>query len=457
MNIANIRQNNLWKKVPITIWNDGWTVASPISQIWELNDSTKYNDTKHLAYDDHANLWNIVDHCPEVGVNNNILALCCFSPLGEIAKQYTFHLPGIANYPVISMQVDNQRAAIGWLATDFSATYLACVDFEGTLLFQKKISNGLSGYSTGVDTRYFAIGPDGSVYVSGKSDTYGFVVKFGPTGTLLWNKKYQGDPAKRHELHVYAFPSGEVFIGGKVSDLGYLAKISPTDGSIEWQKSITRTGGDTTIEIMGICLDSQGNICVAGQTGYNTANVLAMKLSPVGAVIWSFTYVDTIYSNFNSIAIDLQDNIYCFGNWKDDGNWSVGSATKGVAMKFASDGDLIWQRFVDSTEYDYLSYAVTTWKSNYLAIGLSSTSIAYWAAHDIGVGPGISIQMPDDGSLIGTFGRMTISESNKVIVDAAAETATSNIVASEGIVIVEETTTIESSLTPAVTTLTKFL
>jgi hypothetical protein len=95
------------------------------------------------------------------------------------------------------------------------------IDSGGNLIWQRTVAAGES-----VDSRGgVAVGPDGSVYVAGgrfderTSDLNALVLKFGPDGSLLWNRNWggrSGDDA----AGVIVRADGTVFVSGNTNSFG---------------------------------------------------------------------------------------------------------------------------------------------------------------------------------------------------------------------------------------------
>jgi uncharacterized delta-60 repeat protein len=171
-----------------------------------------------------------------------------------------------------------------------------------TLLTQTTWGGTGSDVADGVATA-----PDGSAYAVGITDSFAmdfgtpspriFVVKFGPNGSLVWQR---------------------IWNGTTVRGLG-------------------RTG---------IAIGTGGSVFVTGVSTNNGNDAVLLKFDANGTLLWERTWGGTASDEGKSVATDVDGSVYIAGTQTSFGPSSLGA----FVVKFDSAGNLVWQRFADGTE-----------------------------------------------------------------------------------------------------------
>ena len=135
---------------------------------------------------------------------------------------------------------------------------------DGTLVYQELWSRGKNDFATGI-----AVAGDGSVYITGAwmGGSELFLLKFGPGGNLIWQQLYNaiGTDAAQG---VAVLADGSVFVAGFTDSSGeglrdeLVLKFAPT-GDLVWQRT---WGGTSADEGHGIAAQGTGAVAVAGLT-----------------------------------------------------------------------------------------------------------------------------------------------------------------------------------------------
>jgi len=230
------------------------------------------------------------------------------------------------------------------------------LDTNGNILWQKKIGGVSSDFGNAI-----AVDSSGNVYLNGyqESDDYGDggtdygVVKLDTNGNLLWQKKIGGTGYDRGYA-IAVDGSGNVYVNGYQETDNYgnrdygVIKLD-TNGNILWQKKIGGTGNDYGQDI---AVDSSGNVYVTGHQesdSYGLYDYGVIKLDSSGNILWQKKIGGTDYDYSRAIAVDLSGNVYVNGSQKSD---SFGSYDYGV-IKLDSSGDMLWQKKIGGSGNEY--------------------------------------------------------------------------------------------------------
>ncbi len=179
-----------------------------------------------------------------------------------------------------------------------------------------------------------ALGADGNIYVCGFSQNFNSnldyaILKYGPSGNLLWAARYDSTNAPQAEPAGFALDSSNHAL---VTGNAGTAKFDATGSRVWWQPYSGTS----------IAVDSNANIIVAGFGGsFNTA-----KLSPEGTNLWTQTYSDVGPTVSQSVVLDSVGNCYISGldvyyQYRFVQNQQL------LVIKYSANGSLLW-KFTDS-------------------------------------------------------------------------------------------------------------
>jgi uncharacterized delta-60 repeat protein len=198
-----------------------------------------------------------------------------------------------------------------------------------------------------------AVAPDGATYLTGFTtsfDPFGeeevFVVKLAADGSLAWQRTWEGPDqfANDRGTEVAVAPDGSVYVTG--STLGQrgdvlLLKFS-SDGALLWQR---RWDGGGTERGESVAVGSDGSIYVTGGTNsFGDSHLLVLRFAPDGTLTWQ-----KIWGPATGDGIDIgQDgNIFVTGTRARPG--AVTGADV-VLLKLDTAGTLIWQSAYSASE-----------------------------------------------------------------------------------------------------------
>ena len=180
----------------------------------------------------------------------------------------------------------------------------------------------------------------GNVYVYGRGTT---VLKYGPSGNLLWNKNYNFEAAESNKILCSDITGNVYFAAVKnTSTFGDFAVVKINSaGDTIWTRSYNGLGNlqQNHDDPAALCIDSNGNIFLTGKI-YNLSAYYfsTIKYSAAGDFQW-----ERVYSNpqngegGNAVLTDKSGNVYV-----------TGGSNEFTSIKYNSNGDSLWTMFYNS-------------------------------------------------------------------------------------------------------------
>lgn len=285
----------------------------------------------------------------------------------------------------VAVGLDGSVYVCGYMySADYPSRYdclIAKLDSSGALQWQKKLHDpsefAKSSTNQGISV---AIGPDGSVYVCGKTahQEYGstpadsniLIAKFDSSGVLQWQKTLGGSKLDEG-TSVAVGPDGSVYVCGTTSSYGaggadlLISKFN-SSGSVQWQKTIGEGYAD---ESFSVAVGPDGSVYVCGEIrdkNFSKYECLIVKFDPSGTLQWQ-KYFDRIYSN--SLAIGSDDSVYICGSKP-----SSSSGRYDLLIARITDAD-INQSTVVYGPFELKDVSVTT-RNSYLRSETASLSVS---------------------------------------------------------------------------------
>lgn len=193
-----------------------------------------------------------------------------------------------------------------------------------------------------------AVAADGSTYLAGNTTSFSadgstavFLVRFAAGGSLAWQRTYESPTPFGSDTasEVAVAPDGSVYVAGTTTGVGgdlLLLKFSP-DGTLLWQRA---WGGSGFEGGQDVAVGGDGSVyVVGGTTTFGTGNdLVVVKFTPGGALVWQQTWGP---ARGDGVAVGPDGNLYLAGTAARPG--SVGRADV-VLLSITPAGTLRWQR-----------------------------------------------------------------------------------------------------------------
>ncbi|RJG11061.1 hypothetical protein D3879_15435 [Pseudomonas cavernicola] len=224
-----------------------------------------------------------------------------------------------------------------------------------TRMFIVKLSNGAVVWQriwngptiVGVTNTSVAVAADGSVYVAGITADGGgnaVLLKFDPDGTLLWERAWGGTESDSAGA-VATHSDGSVYVAGRTTSFGpssagvFVLKFDPT-GALVWQRYWDDAAG---FEAMAVTPDGSVYAASSKLRGGNLAqfDVMVLKLTDAGALVWARTYgAGEVVDARGGMAAAADGSIYTAGAIQAAKGGIVGISA--LVLNIGSDGSLLF-------------------------------------------------------------------------------------------------------------------
>ncbi len=219
-----------------------------------------------------------------------------------------------------------------------------------------------------------------------------WAIKLDASGATEWRQFYGGSFTETPNDIIQTEDNGYLLVGGSDSaDLDiknnkgsydlWLVKIAP-DGTLVWETSI---GGTQIDQAWGIVAAGDGNYMIAGDTRSNdqdissnngAADLLLVKITPNGTVLWEKTYGGSSFDAARSISKTNDGGFIVAGNSRSSN--SIPNTNKGQndawVLKLDTKGNLEWETTVGGTNIDLAYSAITRNDATVVVVGETSST-----------------------------------------------------------------------------------
>ena len=202
-----------------------------------------------------------------------------------------------------------------------------------------------------------------------------FLIKYDPDGVKIWRKSYLYANARYEEPVDLRFDnSGKLIIFSNAvmpTDVDVVTRKLDSAGIEIWSEKITLQG--TNENCLSTHVDISGNIYLTGITSSNRKDILTVKYSSEGNVVFQRTFNGSENDDDYGYSITTDDslNVYVAGSTN-----SRAFESDYVLLKYNRGGGIIWGRFFSTGTSDY-DYATNVLVDNANKIIVSGITNAY--------------------------------------------------------------------------------
>ncbi|MBS1736280.1 MAG: T9SS type A sorting domain-containing protein [Bacteroidetes bacterium] len=264
----------------------------------------------------------------------------------------------------------------------------------GNKLWQKTLGGSNNDFANAVhqtsDGGYIVAGytfsNDGDVSGNHNPDSDGWVVKLNASGNLIWQKAL-GGVGGDFITDIHQTSDGGYIAGGySASNNGdasgnngsfdfWIVKLDPS-GNISWHKMV---GSGQNDRANAIQQTSDGGYIVAGSVASNINgqhDCQVVKLDASGNIMWQKTQGGTGDEYYNAVQ-QTTDGGYILAGITGSNNGDV-SGNHGIddfwIVKLNSSGNIIWQKTLGGSDYDWAYAIQQTSDGGYVALGMSNST-----------------------------------------------------------------------------------
>ncbi len=251
------------------------------------------------------------------------------------------------------------------------------------------------------------------------TDQAGFIMKLNPSGVPLWAYWLDGTSSIDAATALTSDQNGNVYVTGgctnplHVSILTYFDEVRPVGGSTtyiikfnssgvpQWGRWQDATTVNETSQSIGI--DFYGNVYMCGRTsgttigtlgslfneekpGSNSNGIFVVKYNTNGVAQWARWIDGTSDETLNNMYVEHSGNFYIAGNSRGDlqpslityfngANNQTISNDSGFIMKFDSNGNAQWGKWIDGTGNDMAMGINMDKFGNLYVSGITSTAL----------------------------------------------------------------------------------
>ena len=291
---------------------------------------------------------------------NNVIDVVTlkYNPGGVLLWERRYNSPGGNNQPndmALDVSGDIYIAGASWVTAqqDFDMLLLK-YDSDGNLLCDRTPDNG----DGQLDTAYkMAIDLQGNAILAGFTEPNAYLVKYSPTGDLLWDREKVGFSTNDEWRHVETDTVGNIYVFGEISPPGesnhlWTTKYDPA-GAILWEQTYTGTHSHACYA-GDLALMPDGGVVITGLSWDlpSDNNIVTIRYAPDGTKLWQrLENAGYVAASGQDVAVDAEGRIYVTGYGYDYSYWE-----DIITLGYSPDGDLLWSQIYANAQPDGSDY-----------------------------------------------------------------------------------------------------
>ena len=354
------------------------------------------------------------------GTGDERVVLVKYNQYGNLQWQKTLNGSDTDQGYAVAVDSSGNIYVTGYTNPNTSAVYellVAKYNSSGVVQWQRKLSGASGSYDVGTA---IAVDSSANVYIAGNVETSNgniLIAKYNASGTIQWQRTLSSAD-NDYAYGIALDSSANVYVcGSNATGALYfqLAKYN-SSGTIQWQRRLG-SGGAVDAIGQGTAVDSSGNMYVCGYSnasGTNDFNIA--KYDTSGTIQWQRSLGGASQELGRDVAVDSSGNVYVVGD---------NAATAGIQIaKYDTSGTIQWQR----------SFYLTAGGAYLFGKGITVDAsgnmyIAATSYYDYSM---MTIKLPTDGSLTGTYGIYTYAASSLTSATSSLTSSTSSLTDASG-------------------------
>lgn len=276
---------------------------------------------------------------------------------GNLLWERRYRLPGMNNQPqdvVIDRSGNAYVTGAAWVNGGFDLMLLKYSP-DGALLWDRTIGRSGDRWDAGYEV---ALDPDGNPVVAGYTQpnlfdpdriTFGYLVKYGANGNLLWQRDHESYTNASTWWHLAINDAGQIYTFGEIAPPGDLYHVWTSqydaNGTLRWDRDYDGNASGSNYT-GGMALTPTGGVVVCGtsddfdpQNG-GVTNIVTLRYEPDGTQVWQRLdrggYAQALGRD---VAVDRLGRAYVTGyGFNDNGMEDM------VTLSYTPSGDRTWTR-----------------------------------------------------------------------------------------------------------------
>ncbi len=217
-----------------------------------------------------------------------------------------------------------------------------------------------------------------------------WAIKLNANGEFVWSKYFGGsftdtpfgvvETADNNYIIAASSDSNDVDITNNKGSYDFWIFKIDADGKLVWEQSF---GGSEIDEPRAITSTNDGNFIVLGDTRSSDkditinnggADLWMLKIDADGKLIWQKTIGGSSFDVSRSIHKTFNGDFLISGSSRSaDGNFTNKGKNDAWILKVNANGNIIWQKNIGGSEFDFLYDAIELENGNVIAVGESNS------------------------------------------------------------------------------------